>query len=197
VKPVIAAYGGRRAATSLAKPLLLEAAANNTEQFGQLVYSQRPFPLEKSSRGIRRASYWHRPGLRHSRVQATIGARWEEPEPGSAQDIGLEIGRMAHLLFPTGVSVLVEEKPCDERGRGGRGPRTPPARLGRQFGLLRCGSNPAKERLRIPKAKVRREGCFVKNVIVWNRSVELPDKGGEVSMAIIAVLLLLHLAATL
>jgi hypothetical protein len=36
-------------------------------------------------------------------------ADWEEPEPGSAEDVGLEIGRMARLLFPDGV--LVEEKP--------------------------------------------------------------------------------------
>ncbi len=38
-------------------------------------------------------------------------AEWEEPEAGSAQDIGLEIGRMARLLFPGGV--LVEEKPWE------------------------------------------------------------------------------------
>ena len=35
----------------------------------------------------------------------------EEPEVGSAADVGLEIGRMAHLLFPGGV--LVEEKPWE------------------------------------------------------------------------------------
>jgi hypothetical protein len=38
-------------------------------------------------------------------------AAWEEPESGSAQAVGLEIGRMAHLLFPSGV--LVEEKPWE------------------------------------------------------------------------------------
>ena len=36
---------------------------------------------------------------------------WEEPESGSVEDVGLEIGRMAHLLFPGGV--LVEEKPWE------------------------------------------------------------------------------------
>ena len=36
---------------------------------------------------------------------------WEAPESGSSEDIGLEIGRMAHLLFPGGV--LVEEKPWE------------------------------------------------------------------------------------
>ena len=36
---------------------------------------------------------------------------WNEPESGSSEDIGLEIGRMAHLLFPGGV--LVEEKPWE------------------------------------------------------------------------------------
>ena len=38
-------------------------------------------------------------------------AEWEEPESGSAEDVGLEIGRMAHLLFPSGV--LIEEKPWE------------------------------------------------------------------------------------
>jgi hypothetical protein len=38
-------------------------------------------------------------------------AEWEEPESGSAEDVGLEIGRMARLLFPGGV--LVEEKPWE------------------------------------------------------------------------------------
>jgi hypothetical protein len=28
---------------------------------------------------------------------------WEEPELGSVEDIGLEIARMAHRLFPGGV----------------------------------------------------------------------------------------------
>src|SRR5712671_2482264 len=37
--------------------------------------------------------------------------RWEEPDTGSAVDIGLEIGRAARLLFPGGV--LVEEKPWE------------------------------------------------------------------------------------
>jgi hypothetical protein len=36
-------------------------------------------------------------------------ANWEEPVSGSAVDVGLEIGRMAHLLFPGGI--LVKEKP--------------------------------------------------------------------------------------
>ena len=36
---------------------------------------------------------------------------WHEPEAGSPDDIGLEIGRMAHLLFSGGV--LVEEKPWE------------------------------------------------------------------------------------
>lgn len=36
---------------------------------------------------------------------------WDEPEAGSSADIGLEIGRMAHLLFPGGV--LVDEKPWE------------------------------------------------------------------------------------
>jgi len=36
---------------------------------------------------------------------------WEEPVSGSVEDVGLEIGRMAHLLFPGGV--LVEEKPWE------------------------------------------------------------------------------------
>ena len=36
---------------------------------------------------------------------------WEEPELGSVEDVGLEIGSMAHLLFPGGV--LVEEKPWE------------------------------------------------------------------------------------
>src|SRR5262245_34884615 len=36
---------------------------------------------------------------------------WEEPEPGSVQEIGLEVGRKAHLLFPGGV--LVDEKPWE------------------------------------------------------------------------------------
>ena len=38
-------------------------------------------------------------------------ADWEEPESGSAENVGLEIGRMAHLLFPGGI--LVEEKPWE------------------------------------------------------------------------------------
>lgn len=36
---------------------------------------------------------------------------WAEPEAGSPDDIGLEIGRMAQLLFPGGI--LVEEKPWE------------------------------------------------------------------------------------
>jgi hypothetical protein len=36
---------------------------------------------------------------------------WDEPQPGSADDIGLEIGRRARLLFPGGVAV--EEKPWE------------------------------------------------------------------------------------
>ena len=38
-------------------------------------------------------------------------ADWEAPVPGSTEDVGLEIGRMAHLLFPGGA--LVEEKPWE------------------------------------------------------------------------------------
>jgi hypothetical protein len=38
-------------------------------------------------------------------------ADWEEPESGSAQGVGLEIGRMARLLFPGGVQI--EEKPWE------------------------------------------------------------------------------------
>jgi hypothetical protein len=38
-------------------------------------------------------------------------AVWDEPVSGSVEDVGLEIGRMAHLLFPGGV--LVEEKPWE------------------------------------------------------------------------------------
>jgi hypothetical protein len=38
-------------------------------------------------------------------------ADWEEPASGSVEDIGLEIGRMAHCLFPGGV--LVEEAPWE------------------------------------------------------------------------------------
>src|SRR5436305_15156423 len=38
-------------------------------------------------------------------------ADWEEPEPGSLQDVGLEIGRMARLLFSEGI--LIEEKPWE------------------------------------------------------------------------------------
>src|SRR4051794_39755796 len=38
-------------------------------------------------------------------------AEWEEAASGSVEDIGLEIGRMAHSLFPGGV--LVEEKPWE------------------------------------------------------------------------------------
>lgn len=34
---------------------------------------------------------------------------WDEPESGSSENIGIEIGRMAHLLFPGGV--VVQEKP--------------------------------------------------------------------------------------
>src|ERR1700719_174976 len=41
-------------------------------------------------------------------------ADWEEPELGSAEDIGLEIGRKAHLLFPGGI--LVEEKSWEHTG---------------------------------------------------------------------------------
>jgi hypothetical protein len=40
--------------------------------------------------------------------------QWEEPESGSAEDIGFEIGRMARLLFPGGVEV--EEKPWEHAG---------------------------------------------------------------------------------
>jgi hypothetical protein len=36
-------------------------------------------------------------------------ADWERPKSGSAEDIGLEMGRMAHFLFPGGI--LVEENP--------------------------------------------------------------------------------------
>ena len=39
---------------------------------------------------------------------------WKEPESGSTVDVGLEIGRIAHLLFPGGV--LVEEKPWEHAG---------------------------------------------------------------------------------
>src|SRR5262245_39925307 len=38
-------------------------------------------------------------------------AEWEEPRSGSFEDIGLEIGRMSHRLFPGGV--LVEEAPWE------------------------------------------------------------------------------------
>jgi hypothetical protein len=38
-------------------------------------------------------------------------ADWEEPASGSVEEIGLEIGRMAHQLFPGGV--LVEEEPWE------------------------------------------------------------------------------------
>ncbi len=38
-------------------------------------------------------------------------ASWDEPELGSVEDVGLEIGRMAHGLFPGGV--LVEEPPWE------------------------------------------------------------------------------------
>lgn len=38
-------------------------------------------------------------------------ADWDEPEEGSAADVGLEVGRMAHLLFPDGV--LVGENPWE------------------------------------------------------------------------------------
>jgi Domain of unknown function(DUF2779) len=38
-------------------------------------------------------------------------AAWEEPELGSAEDVGLEIGHAARLLFPGGI--LVEEKPWE------------------------------------------------------------------------------------
>jgi hypothetical protein len=36
---------------------------------------------------------------------------WDEPESGSSEDIGIEIGRMAHLLFPGGI--VVQEKPWE------------------------------------------------------------------------------------
>jgi Domain of unknown function(DUF2779) len=36
---------------------------------------------------------------------------WDEPGSGSLEDVGLEIGRMAHLLFPGGI--LIEEKPWE------------------------------------------------------------------------------------
>jgi hypothetical protein len=36
---------------------------------------------------------------------------WEEPDSGSVEAVGLEIGRMARLLFPGGV--LVEEAPWE------------------------------------------------------------------------------------
>lgn len=38
-------------------------------------------------------------------------ADWEEPISGSTEDVGLEIGRMARLLFPGGI--LIEEKPWE------------------------------------------------------------------------------------
>ena len=38
-------------------------------------------------------------------------AEWEEPESGSIEAVGLEIGQMARLLFPGGV--LVEEPPWE------------------------------------------------------------------------------------
>lgn len=38
-------------------------------------------------------------------------ADWEAPESGSLEDVGLEIGRMAHLLFPGGV--LIDEEPWE------------------------------------------------------------------------------------
>ncbi len=41
-------------------------------------------------------------------------ADWEEPVLGSTEDVGLEIGRMAHLLFPGGV--VVGEKPWEHAG---------------------------------------------------------------------------------
>jgi hypothetical protein len=49
--------------------------------------------------------------LRRLWLNAHKPADWEEPVLGSAEDVGLEIGRMAHLLFPGGV--LVEEKPWE------------------------------------------------------------------------------------
>jgi hypothetical protein len=38
-------------------------------------------------------------------------SEWEEPEPGSPQDVGIEVGRMARSLFPGGI--LVEEAPWE------------------------------------------------------------------------------------
>jgi hypothetical protein len=39
------------------------------------------------------------------------GSNFESAFHGSSEDIGLEIGRMAHLLFPGGI--VVEEKPWE------------------------------------------------------------------------------------
>jgi hypothetical protein len=38
-------------------------------------------------------------------------ADWEEPESGSVEDVGREIGHMARLLFPGGI--LVDEEPWE------------------------------------------------------------------------------------
>src|SRR5690349_15986694 len=54
----------------------------------------------------------------------------EGPELGSAQDAALEIGRMAHLLFPGGV--LVEENPWEH-----------PAAMARTASLMSDRSVPA------------------------------------------------------
>jgi hypothetical protein len=55
---------------------------------------------------------------------------WEPPEPGSLEDVGLEIGRIAHLLFPGGV--LVEEQPWEH-----------PAAVARTAALMADPSVPA------------------------------------------------------
>jgi len=49
--------------------------------------------------------------LRRLWLNVHVPFDWEEPESGSLEDVGLEIGRMAHLLFPGGV--LVDEKPWE------------------------------------------------------------------------------------
>lgn len=49
--------------------------------------------------------------LRRLWLNAHAPAGWDEPQLGSVEDVGLEIGRMAHGLFPGGV--LVEEAPWE------------------------------------------------------------------------------------
>jgi hypothetical protein len=103
-------------------------------------------------------------------------AEWEEPEAGSAQDVGLEIGRMAHLLFPGGV--LVEEKPWEHAAAVARTALWEVRRLGRcptpANRLTALRGDPTCFFMDITEVENRRVRAVID---AWFAEEELPDMG--------------------